>query len=145
MKKMIVQLISAMILVFSFTSCGKENVVTSQTQQALMAHTWQMEMVTEYTSGVPHTLYQRGAANNEDDYSNIRQTYKSNGSIQFVDEFGDSGSNASYQLLDNDTRIRIGYAGLVVTGENLLVTGNRFAYTLKFNSTDSTRFMFSPL
>jgi hypothetical protein len=145
MKKMIVPFISAMTLVFSFTSCGKENVETSPTKQALLAHTWQMEMVTEYVSGVPHTLYQRGAANNEDDYSNIRQTYKSNGSIQFVDDFGDSGSNASYQLLDNDTKIRISYAGLVVTGENLLVTGNQFAYTLKFNGTDSTRFMFSPL
>lgn len=145
MKNVIALFVSATVLLFNFTSCSKENVGHSPTKQALIAHTWQMETVTEYNSGIPHLVYQRGATNNEEDYSNVRQTYKSNGSIQFVDQFGESGSNASYQLLDQDTKIRISYVGLVATGENLLVTGNQFAYTIKFNSTDSTRFIFAPL
>ena len=117
----------------------------SPTKQALMAHTWQMEMVAEYNSGVAHVIYQRGATTNDEDFSMIRQTYKSNGTVEYVDEFGDSGSNAKYSLLDNNTRIRLSYSGLSVTGENFVVTDNQFAYTLKYNTTDSTRFVFSPL
>jgi len=145
MKKTIVRSLSALFLTVVFISCGKEKPPVSATKQALMAHTWQMETITEYSFATPHVIYQRGSTNNDDDFSMIRQTYKSDGTIQYVDEFGESGSNAAYQLLDNNTKIRISYAGLSVTGENLVVTGNQFAYTLKYNDTDSSRFLFSPL
>ena len=145
MKKAIVLSLSALFLAVTFISCGKENPPVSATKQALMAHTWQMETVTDYSAGTSYVIYQRGSTNNDSDFSMIRQIYKSNGTIQYVDEFGDSGSNATYQLLDNNTKIRISYGGLSVTGENLVVTGNQFAYTLKYNATDSSRFAFSPL
>lgn len=143
MRKSVVLTLSVVALSMAFISCKKEK-TPSSTQQALMAHTWQMEMVAEYNSGIPHVIYQRGAANNDEDFSMIRQTYKSNGSVQYVDEFGESGSNASYKLFDNDSRIRISYSGLSIVGEHLVVTDNQFAYTLKYNETDSTRFVFSP-
>lgn len=145
MKKTFLFSLFILALTLSFTSCKKDKAPDSATKQALMAHTWQMEMVSEYDSGVPHVIYQRGASDNDEDFSMIRQTYKSNGSVQFVDEFGETGSNAKYSLLDNDTKIRLSYSGLSVTGENLVVTNNQFAYTLKYNATDSTRFIFSPL
>ena len=145
MKKTFLFSLSALVLILNFTSCKKDKAPDSATKQALMAHTWQMGTVTEYNSGVASIIYQRGASNNDEDFSMIRQTYKSNGSVQFVDEFGETGSNAKYSLLDNDTKIRLSYSGLSVTGENLVVTNSQFAYTLKYNSTDSTRFVFSPL
>jgi hypothetical protein len=145
MKKTFLLSLSVLALMLTFTSCKKDKAPDSPTKQALMAHTWQMETVTGFSAGVPNVTYQRGASNNEEDFSMIRQTYKSNGTIQWVDEFGDSGSNATYSLLDNDTKIRLSYSGLSATGENLVVTSNQFAYTLKYNSTDSTRFVFSPL
>lgn len=144
MKKMIVLSISLLALSIGLISCGKENAPASATKQALLAHTWQMESVTEFNSGAAHVAYQLGAANNDEDFSSIRQTYKNNGTIQYVDEFGDSGNNATYQLLDNKKKIRITYSGLSVTGESLVVNANQFAYTIKYNTTDSSRFVFSP-
>jgi hypothetical protein len=143
--KQVITIIS--LVAVGFTSCKKEDVQKeSAIQKALMAHTWQMEKVTGYISGVPSVSYQRGAANNEDDYSLIRQTYKANGSIVYVDQFGDTGSNGTYELLDRDTKIKIGLSsmGLSIVGENLKVATTEFAYTLKHGDGDSTRFIFSP-
>jgi hypothetical protein len=146
--KQAIKFISLAVLVFSFTSCKKEDTQKeSAAKKALTAHTWQMENVTTYTSGLPSVSYQRGAANNEDDFSLVRQTYKSNGTITYVDQFGDSGSNGTYTLMNNDTQIRIGLSsmGWSVTGENLKLTSSEFSYTLKHGDGDSTRFIFSPL
>ena len=147
MKKAI-QFISLAVLVFGFTSCKKEDVQKeSAAKKALTAHTWQMENVTAYTSGLPSVSYQRGAANNEDDFSLVRQTYTSNGTITYLDQFGDSGTNGTYTLLNNDTQIRLGLSsmGWSVTGENLKLASTEFSYTLKHGDGDSTRFIFSPL
>jgi len=144
------------ISVFSLTvllgaaviSCKKDNdTIDSPTKQALTAHTWQMETVTDYQGATFTVIYQRGAANNEEDFSLVRQTYKRNGSIQWTDEFGNSGSNGTYTLMENDTKIRIGISGssIAVVGENLKVTATEYAYTLKHSATDSTRYIFSPL
>jgi hypothetical protein len=145
--KQVITVLSLSLLVVGFTSCKKEEVQKeSATQKALMAHTWQMEKVTGYISGVPSVAYQRGVANNEDDYSLIRQTYKANGSIVYVGQFGDSGSDGNYELLNGDTKIKIGLnsMGLSIVGENLKATATEFAYTLKHGDGDSTRFIFSP-
>lgn len=146
--KQAITILSLTVLVFGFTSCKKEDAKNeSAAKKALTAHTWQMEKVTAYTSGLPYVSYQRGAANNEDDFSLVRQTYKSNGTITYVDQFGDSGSNGTYELLNNDTQIRIGWRsmGWSIVGENLKLTSTEFSYTLKHGDSDSTRFTFSPL
>ncbi len=145
--KQIIQLISISVLVIGFASCKKDTAQNeSAIQKELMAHTWQMEKVTSYVSGTPSVLYQRGAANNEDDYSLIRQTYKANGSIVYVDQFGDAGNDGTYKLLgDNKIQIGLRSMGFSVVCENLSVTPTEFAYTLKHGDGDSTRFIFSPL
>jgi hypothetical protein len=145
MKKIILFSLSALVLTVAFVSRGKQKAADSPAKQALLAHTWQMETVAEYNSANNHINYQRGAVINNDDLSSIRLTCKSNGTIQYVDEHGESGNNATYQLLDNDRKIRISYGGLSITGENLVVDGNQFAYTLKYNTSDSSRFVFSPI
>ena len=110
-----------------------------------MAHTWQMEKVIEYTSGNATVSYQRGAADNQEDYSMIRQTYKADGSITYIDQGGESGTDGIYELLNNDTKIRIGLAsmGLSVIGDNLKVDHSSFGYTINTGYGDSTRFVFS--
>jgi len=147
--KQVIKFFSLTALVVSvFASCKKDDVKQeSVVKQALVAHTWQVEKVTNYSSGIPSVSYQRGTANNEDDFSLVRQTYKPNGSISYVDQFGSAGSDGSYELLNSDTKIKIGLAsmGLSVVGENLKLTATEFSYTLKFNDGDSTRFNFSPL
>jgi hypothetical protein len=146
--KQVITLLSLTLFAAGFTSCQKDDVQNeSAAKKALTARTWQMEKVTGYTSGLPSVAYQRGAANNEDDYSLIRQTYKADGSIVYVGQFGEAGSDGSYELLNNDTRIKIGLnsMGLSIIGENLKVNATEFAYTLKHGDGDSTRFIFSPL
>lgn len=131
-----------------FSSCEKEDVQkASVTRETLMAYTWQVEKVAIFTSGVPLVTYQRNAANNEEDYSLIRQTYKANGSVVYTDQFGDAGSNGTYELLNRNTAIKIGLGpvGLHVIGENLNASPTEFAYTLQHGDGDSTRFIFSPL
>jgi hypothetical protein len=139
--------VAALVFSVSLSSCKKDPVTQeSATKKALMAHTWQMETVINYSSGTPVISYQRGGTNNQDDFSMVRQTYKSNGSITYVDSFGESGSDGTYELLDNDAKIKIGggASGFSLIGENLKVTASEFAYTLNFGDGDSTRFVFSP-
>jgi hypothetical protein len=137
----------AIAAILGFSSCKKDDVPAkeSMVKKELMAHTWQMERVIEYTAGNPQISYQRGSADNQDDYSMIRQTYKADGSITYVDQTGESGTDGSYELLNNDTKIRIGLAslGLSVIGDNLKVDHSSFGYTIKTLDGDSTRFIFS--
>jgi hypothetical protein len=137
----------AIAAILGFSSCKKDDVPAkeSMVKKELMAHTWQMERVIEYIAGNPQISYQRGSADNQDDYSMIRQTYKADGSITYVDQTGESGIDGSYELLNNDTKIRIGLAslGLSVIGDNLKVDHSSFGYTIKTLDGDSTRFIFS--
>jgi hypothetical protein len=137
----------AIAAILGFSSCKKDDVPAkeSMVKKELMAHTWQMERVIEYIAGNPQISYQRGSADNQDDYSMIRQTYKADGSITYVDQTGESGTDGSYELLNNDTKIRIGLAslGLSVIGDNLKVDHSSFGYTIKTLDGDFTRFIFS--
>jgi hypothetical protein len=139
--------VAAAIGMIGFSSCKKDDVPAkaSIVKNNLMAHTWQMEKVIEYTSGNSTVSYQRGAADNQEDYSMIRQTYKADGSITYIDQGGESGTDGIYELLNNDTRIRIGLAsmGLSVIGNNLKVDHSSFGYTINTADGDSTRFIFS--
>jgi len=129
------------------SSCKKDDVPAkeSQVKKDLMAHTWQMEKVIEYTSGNATVSYQRGATDNQEDYSMIRQTFKADGSITYVDQSGEAGTDGTYSLLNNDTKIKIGLAslGLSVIGDNLKVDNTSFGYTINTMDGDSTRFLFS--
>jgi hypothetical protein len=139
--------VAAAIGMMGISSCKKDDVPAKESivKNNLMAHTWQMEKVTDYTSGNSTVSYQRGAADTQDDYSMIRQTYKADGSITYIDQGGESGTDGTYELLNNDTRIRIGLAsmGLSVIGNNLKVDHSTFGYTINTGDGDSTRFVFS--
>lgn len=141
-------LVTATILL-ALPSCKKDDVPARESivKKDLMAHTWQMEKVIQYASANPTISYQRGAVNNEDDYSMVRQTYKADGTIAYVDQFGETGTNGNYELLNNDTKIKIGLSsmGLFVIGDNLKVDNASFGYTIKSMDGDSTRFIFSAL
>ena len=139
----------AVAAILGFSACKKDDVPAKEStvKKDLMAHTWQMERVIEYTAGNPQISYQRGSADNQDDYSMIRQTYKADGSITYVDQTGESGTDGNYELLNNDTKIRIGLSsmGLSVIGDNLKVDNSSFGYTIKTFDGDSARFIFSAL
>lgn len=140
-------LVVAVACLIGASSCKKDDVPAkeSQVKKDLMAHTWQMEKVIEYTSGNATVSYQRGATDNQEDYSMIRQTFKADGSITYVDQSGEAGTDGTYSLLNNDTKIKIGLAslGLSVIGDNLKVDNTSFGYTINTMDGDSTRFLFS--
>jgi len=139
---------AALALSVSATSCKKDDSQpASTTKQALIAKTWQVETVIDYHGATPNVLYQRGAANNEDDHSLVRQTFKADGSITYVDQFGTSGTDGRYELFDNDRKMKIGAAsvGFTTIVENVKANATQFAYTLNPGDGDSTRFVFSPL
>ncbi len=140
-------LVVAVACVIGASSCKKDDVPAKESlvKKDLMAHTWQMEKVIEYTSGNPTVSYQRGAADNQEDYSMIRQTFKADGSITYVDQSGEAGTDGIYALLNNDTKIKIGLASmpLSVIGDNLKVDNSSFGYTINHMDGDSTRFLFS--
>jgi hypothetical protein len=140
-------LVVAVACLIGASSCKKDDVPAkeSQAKKDLMAHTWQMEKVIEYTSGNATVSYQRGATDNQEDYSMIRQTFKADGSITYVDQSGEAGTDGTYSLLNNDTKIKIGLAslGLSVIGDNLKVDNTSFGYTINTMDGDSTRFLFS--
>src|SRR5690348_4761371 len=140
-------LVVAVACLIGASSCKKDDVPAkeSQVKKDLMAHTWQMEKVIEYASGNATVSYQRGATDNQEDYSMIRQTFKADGSITYVDQSGEEGTDGTYSLLNNDTKIKIGLAslGLSVIGDNLKVDNTSFGYTINTMDGDSTRFLFS--
>jgi hypothetical protein len=140
-------LVASAACLIGASSCKKDDVPAkeSQVKKDLMAHTWQMEKVIEYTSGNATVSYQRGATDNQEDYSMIRQTFKADGSITYVDQSGEAGTDGTYSLLNNDTKIKIGLAslGLSVIGDNLKVDNSSFGYTINTMDGDSTRFLFS--
>ena len=132
---MIIRLASALLLAtFFFASCKKDDVQkpASQVQHYLTAKTWQVEEITE-NYGTPKVLYKRGSPTNEDDHSLVRQTFKKDGTVVYVDQFGNSGSDGHYQLLDNDTKIKLSvdsFGGMMAIGHNLQVSANQFSYRL---------------
>jgi hypothetical protein len=147
--KQIIRITAALFLASIFAvSCSKKDVVkpvpAPTVKELLTARTWQMEEVTD-NHGTPVVTYKRGAANNEEDYSLVRQSFKADGSITYIDQFGDAGTNGTYELLENDTKIRLGMTGstLSVVAQNLSVSTTRFSYRL-VDQDGYVQFTFSP-
>lgn len=135
-------------IVISSASCGsKENTVSpvSGIKKLLTAQTWQINEVTDVQNGVSTPLYKRGASDNEEDFSAVRQLFKVDGSIIYTGQFGETGSNGKYELLDNDSRLRLSMPdwGFSVTVAALKVTSGLFSYQLG-NSEGYTEFIFAP-
>lgn len=135
-------------LLIASAGCHSKNDVApplSVIKRLLTAHTWQINEVTDTQNGNATTVYKRGAAHNEDDFSLVRQQFTTDGRIIYTDQFGDSGANGTYVLLDNDTRIRLGMPdmGLSVTADQLKVTDGEFSYQLE-NNDGHTTFIFGP-
>ena len=145
MKKMI-RLTTAFILLltlFSTTSCDKDDDIRQEPieVQLLTAKTWQIEEVAEVEEGIPNVVYKRGFPNNQDDFSLVRQTFKKDGSITYIDQQGQSGTNGRYQLLDNKM-MRLSVDGLSTIVSNVVVRENAFSYRLVHDD-GYTRFTFS--
>ncbi len=149
MKKVFNKLSIVMVVavVSFFTSCKKDEVVAPQTpaQSLLSAKTWQMEEVTDYYGGIADKIYKKGASNNQDDYSLVRQKFNANGTITYTDQFGTQGSDGLWELQSNNTKIKLSLPsmGLTVLCDDFTVTANSFSYKLKSSATEYTHFIFS--
>lgn len=147
--KKLMRLATALILsvaLFSTTSCDKEDDIRPAPLevQLLTAKTWQIEEVAEVNkAGAARITYKKGVANNEDDFSLVRQTFQKNGSITYVDQFGEAGSDGRYQLLKNNMlRLSVGLLTTIV--EQVVIRENSFSYRLTHED-GYTQFTFSPV
>jgi hypothetical protein len=126
----------ALILVVGSTSCRSKDTVVpplSVVKRLLTAQNWQLnEVIDVQKGGVSTPLYKRGAPDNEDDFSAVRQLFKTDGSIIYTGQEGETGADGRYELLENDTRIRLSMPswGLSVNADALKVTSGEFTYRL---------------
>ena len=147
--KRIIQLASTLLFAtIIFASCNKEELEKPVPEVViqLTAKTWQVEEVVD-NHGTAKVLYKKGAPNNEDDHSLVRQTLRRDGSIAYVDQFGNSGTDGRYQLLENNTKIKLsveGMGGLSTIAQNLQVSANQFSYRL-VDEHGYTQFTFTPV
>ena len=134
------------VALFSTTSCNKEDDIRQEPieVQLLTAKTWQIEEVAEVNkAGTIRITYKRGVYNNEDDFSFVRQTFTKNGSIIYVGQFGEAGSDGRYQLLNNNMlRLSVGLLTTIV--EKVMIRENSFSYRL-VHEDGYTQFTFSPV
>ena len=139
-------LVAMILLVFS--SCKKDNdVPVSPLKQALIANTWEVYKVIDRTNELVTVLYERGAPDNQEDYSLVRQQFRKDGGITYVDQFGMHGTDGSYKLHEKERKMEIGLAsmGLSTLVQNVQVNASTFSYALKADEENSTEFIFSPL
>jgi hypothetical protein len=136
MMKLTKLIVTVATSIISLTSCQKEvPAVTTPTpskKQLLTAKVWVVDEVKETQNGTSVTLYKRGATNNTDDFSLVRNQYKNDGSIVWRDEFGDEGNDGRWELLNNDTQLKLSWpiANMSVTVHDVTVTANSFSYKL---------------
>jgi hypothetical protein len=149
MTKNIVKTAATALLGIAFlASCKKSTDETpAPTAQTLLtAKTWQMEKVTEVRTGSPTVIYQRGATANQEDFSLVRQRFNSNGTMDYTDEDGNSGTNARWELLENNTRLKITFGGFGVSFEQFTITANQFSYKSPFaTASDYVLYTFTPV
>lgn len=130
----------AYLLAFTLIACAascrsKDEVLPSFSvvKRLLTAQTWQLnEVIDVQNGGVPTPLYKRGAPDNEDDFSKVRQQFKADGGIIYTDQDGETGTDGRYELLENDTRLKLSMPemGFSVTVNTLKVTSGEFSYRL---------------
>lgn len=124
------------IILATMVSCSSKDKETTppltDVKTLLMAKNWQVNEVAEWNGTDKTVVYKRGATNNEDDYSAVRQQYKADGTIAHTDEDGETGSDGRYELLDNNTKMKLSVpsVGMSVTVNSLKVTSNEFSYRL---------------
>lgn len=141
-------IITALLGIALLASCKKSADVTPvpTVQAQLTDKIWRMEKVTEVHSSTPTVIYQRGAANNQEDFSLVRQQFNNNGTLSYTDENGISGTNSHWELLDNNTRLKITFGGFGVTFEQFTISAAQFSYKSPFaTATDYVLYTFTPV
>lgn len=109
-----------------------------------MAHAWHLYEVTELVSGKAIKVYRRGQTRNADDYSLVRHAFKKDGSLQYVDQFGNSGTDGEYDLNAADSKLKMALGAQNLIAEAVSISTERFEYTVKLSEEDAVRYTFSP-
>jgi hypothetical protein len=137
------------LVTLGMASCKKEDgpKLISEKQQLLTAKTWQVSEVNEMIDGEKTALYKKGAANNEEDYSLVRQSFKADGKIHYTDQFGDQGTDGLWKLLDNDTRLQLSLLSMGITTivDDFTISSTGFSYKLKTEGSNYVEFKFIPV
>ncbi|WP_132055940.1 hypothetical protein [Pseudocnuella soli] len=146
MKRLFIYLSAFLIVLSSFVSCSRESVGlnTPSGKSLLVAHTWHLAEVTELVSGKAIKVYRKGAARNADDYSLVRHTFKRDGSLQYVDQFGNSGTDGEYYLNAADSQLQMALGAQNLVAEAVNISTDRFEYTVQLSEEDAIRYTFSP-
>lgn len=129
-----------------FVSCTRETVAinTPSGKSLLMAHTWRLQEVTELVAGKKIVVYRQGSGRNAEDYSLVRQSYKQDGTVQFVDQFGNVGTDGEYELSAGNHQIRLALGTENLVGEAVSIGTEHFTYTVKLSEEDAVCYRFCP-
>lgn len=146
MKRLLVCFSAIVFLMSSFVSCSRESVGlnTPSGKSLLLAHAWHIAEVTELVSGKAIKVYSRGQQRNADDYSLVRHTFKKDGSLQYVDQFGNSGTDGEFDLNAADSKLKLVLGAENMVAESVSISTERFEYTVKLSDEDAIRYTFRP-
>lgn len=147
-KNSLTTLFTALVGIVLLASCKKSTdaAPVPTVQAELTDKIWRMEKVTEVHSGTATVIYQRGATNNQEDFSLVRQRFNNDGTLAYTDETGASGTNSHWELLDNNTRLKITFGGFGVTFEQFTISAAQFSYKSPFaTATDYVLYNFTPV
>ena len=146
------QILSALgMLSILLSACQKQKVVDKITLSPiaimLTSKTWQVKKVTQFSSGTSEVLYLKGAANNSDDFSMVRDKFNADGTVNFTDQFGLSGDDGKWVFNEASRMLTLSWprAQLAVAVNNVKISEQEFSYDLLEGSTDYTQFLFMPV
>lgn len=130
-----------------FVSCTKEAVSlhSPSGRSLLTGRTWQLQSVTEVVAGNATVVYQQGKTTNAEDYSLVRQSFLEDGGVRYTDQFGNTGTDGEYEMLEGGKKIRLAQGTQEVLGMQVYLGVNEFSYTVKISDEDAVQFRFWPI
>lgn len=92
------------LIILLSISCSKKEAVLTNTD--LLSRAWQTDEVIFVQGLINGTVYKKGANNNVLDFSKIRFTFRANGSVEGIDQDGNTGVG-NWSFANNETQILI--------------------------------------
>lgn len=146
MKRIAFALAFVSFLLAGFVSCSKKlvSINTPSGRSLLLANTWQLAEVTEIVAGRQMPVYRRNAPANTEDFSLVRQSFKADGTVQYTDQFGHTGTDGEYELKQGGSKIRMALGGQDVVGEQVAMAPGHFEFTARISDQDAVKYRFEP-
>jgi len=99
-----IHLVFYLLIALLAIACSKSSTDPSKTD--MLARTWQVDEAIFQQAAITATAYKKGASSNLADFSKLRLTFNSNGTLSSTDEGGVS-SQGTWKFLNSETQLEI--------------------------------------